>query len=189
MSGTQDHSQIVDNKNYKAVDKDGIETFLCNICGKEAKTVRAIKQHITKHHINKLKTPEADGGFVANDDDDDLFPEQEDLFERYGVNDVNLDESIEEGTQGEVPEDEAAVEQPTMELEQALERVKILEEDVGIKEDIIKNLETELITAKEMARTAKGVADSLEDENEKNKMLVKKFKILTKKQMTEKKTD
>ena len=38
-----------------------------------------------------------------------------------------------------------------MDLEQTLERIKILEEDVGIKEDLIKNLETELDTAKEMA--------------------------------------
>ena len=36
-----------------------------------------------------------------------------------------------------------------------------------------------------MARTAKGVADSLEDENKKMKILLKKFKILTKNQMTE----
>jgi hypothetical protein len=57
--------------------------------------------------------------------------------------------------------------------------------NLGIKEDIIKNLETELITAKEMARTAKGVADSLEVENERNKESAKKFKIVTRKQMIE----
>ena len=137
------------------MDKDGVEAFLCNICGKEAKSVRAIKQHITKHHITKLKTPEADAGLLADNDDDNPFPEQEDLFERYGVNDVNLDKSTEDVIEGEVLEDEAAMERPTMELEQALERIKILVEDLGIKEDIIKNLETKLITAKEMARTAR----------------------------------
>ena len=185
-SNSQDLSQVVNNKNYRAVDKDGIETFLCNICGKEAKTVRTVKQHITKHHITKSKTPEAGQGSVVDDDEDDLFPEQEDLFERYGANeDVSLDESTEDVTEDEVPEDEAAVVQPTMELEQALERIKLLEEDVGIKEDIIKNLEAELITTKEMASTAKGVADSFEEENEKNKALAKKFKIVSKKQMIE----
>ena len=70
-------------------------------------------------------------------------------------------------TEDKVHENEAAVEQPTVELEQALERYKILEEDVWIKEDILKNLETQLNTSKEMARTAKGVADSLELENPK----------------------
>ena len=86
MTTSQDQSQIVDNRNYRAVDKEGSEVFLCNICEKETKTVRAIKQHITKHHITKPKAPEAEAGPAEDEEDDDPFPEADALFDEYGVN-------------------------------------------------------------------------------------------------------
>ena len=177
---------MVDNKNYQVVDKDGVEAFKCNICGNEAKTVKACKQHITRDHIKKPKTPESDAGLLVDDDKDDPFLEGEadGLFERYGVNeDLSLDESTEDVTDD--PEDDDIEKEPVMNLDQALERIKTLEEDVGIKEDLLKNIETELAASKEMATVAMGTAESLRVDNETSKVEVKKFKLLAKKQMNE----
>ena len=45
---------------------------------------------------------------------------------------------------------------------------------MGVKEDVIKTLETDLDTARHIADIAKGKADSLEVQNEDNKTLAKK---------------
>ena len=67
-----------------------------------------------------------------------------------------------------------------MDLGQAVQRIKNLEEEVGVKEDVIKKLETDLDTARHIADIAKGKADSLEVQNEDNKTLAKKYKVLAK---------
>ena len=56
---------------------------------------------------------------------------------------------------------------------------------MGVKEDVIKTLETDLDTARHIADIAKGKADSLEVQNEDNKTLAKKYKVLARKQMNE----
>ena len=39
-------------------------------------------------------------------------------------------------------------------LEEAVERIKVLEEDIGVKEELIKKMETELETARDLAGIA-----------------------------------
>ena len=133
MTATQEQSQIVDNRNYRAIDKDGSEVFLCNICEKEAKTVRAIKLHITKHHITKPKVTETGAGPAEDEDDDDPFPEADALFEQYGVNpeDISLNESIEDVVEEAAIEDQEVDSQ--VGLGQAVERIRVLEGEVGGK--------------------------------------------------------
>ena len=51
MEEGQSSSQTkADNTNFTAIDKDGQETFVCNICQKEEKSARAVKSHITRKH-------------------------------------------------------------------------------------------------------------------------------------------
>ena len=99
------------------------------------------------------------------------------------MNEISLDKSSKDLT--DVPDVENIEEEHEINLEQARERIKTLEEDVGIKEELLKNLETELDTTKEKASLAMVTVETLKLDNETNKMRVKKLKLVAKKQMHE----
>ena len=61
-----------------------------------------------------------------------------------------------------------------------MERIKALEEDLGVKEDVIKKLETELETAKDAVSVATAEAASLEDEKATLKTQVDFFRRISK---------
>ena len=63
---------------------------------------------------------------------------------------------------------------------QAVERFKALEEDLSVKEDVIKKLETELHTAKDANSVATAEAASLEDEKATLKTQVDFFRRISK---------
>ena len=69
-------------------------------------------------------------------------------------------------------------------LPEAVERIKIMLEDVEVKEDLIKKLETELETSKELANLANGEKESLKIDNEKKEKELQDYKKLLKYQIT-----
>ena len=61
MEESQSSSQTkTDNTNFTVKDNDGQETFVCNICQKEAKSAKAIKHHITSKHRERPADSEDD---------------------------------------------------------------------------------------------------------------------------------
>ena len=68
-------------------------------------------------------------------------------------------------------------------LGQAVERIKVLEEDLSVKEELIKKMETELETARELANIATAKEASLEDEKVMIKGQMDFFRRIAKVQM------
>ena len=130
------------------------EMFSCNTCDYRNKKISVVKSHITRQHVKKQAEKEK----VTTDDDDlteaDLAALEE--WNRPRDQDANLVEEIEEGaTAG--GEEREVIDVTTGEegnLVQAVERIKKLEEDLSAKEEVMKSMEIELATAKDLANIA-----------------------------------
>ena len=68
-------------------------------------------------------------------------------------------------------------------MSQAVERIKVLEEDLSVKEELIKKMESELETARELANIATAKEASLEDEKDTIKGQRDVFRRIAKVQM------
>ena len=68
-------------------------------------------------------------------------------------------------------------------LEEAVERIKVLEEDIGVKEELIKKMETELETARDLASIAVAKEASLEEEKATLKHHLEYFRRVSKTQL------
>ena len=130
-----------------------------------------MKSHITKHHVKKQKAPEVAG--VIETEEAALAALDEWDRPRPGEKEVVEEENVEASTTDDVIVINDATGQEGT-LEQAVERIKCLEEDLAAKEEVIKRVESELVTARDLANIAEGKAASLEVDNENLKIEEKK---------------
>ena len=139
-----------------------------------------VKSHITRQHVKKQSEKEK----TATEDDDltaaDLAALEE--WNRPRGQDVDPDEDVEVlGTIG--VEEREVIDVATGEegnLVQAVERIKMLGEDLSAKEEVMKTMETELATANDLANIATATKESIETENTELKAEAKKYKLISK---------
>ena len=172
---------------FRAEKEGGQEWFMCVLCDQKFKSVAGVKGHITRLHKEQVK---------------EKVPEEE-TVDDY-LHDVSMDEERIEQLSKEMEQAEKDVEKPAEKpaeevdprmiiddeierlgtLPEAVDRIKSLVEDVGIKEVLIKKLETELETARDLANIAAGEKESLKIENELKDKEVMKYKKLLNYQMS-----
>ena len=122
-----------------------------------------MKSHITRQHVKKQKAPEGAGiveteeAAIAALDEWDRPRPREKVVEVENEEDATRTEDV-------IVIKDATGQEGT--IEQAVERIKCLEEDLAAKEEVIKRLESELVTSKDLASIAESKAASLEVENE-----------------------
>ena len=133
------------------VEGEGTEdqTFACNTCDYKHKKEGPMKSHITKQHVKK-KT-----AVVTETEEEALAALEEWNRPRAG------DEALGEGGNTNATTtgaNEVIVINDTTgqegNLEQAVKRIKCLEEDLAAKEEVIKKIDLELATAKDLADIA-----------------------------------
>ena len=156
------------------------EMFSCNTCDYRNKKSSVVKSHITRQHVKKQPEKEK-----ATTNDDDLTEADLAALEEWNRprdQDANLVEEVEEvATTG--GEEREVIDVTTGEegnLVQAVERIKKLEEDLSAKEEVMKSMEIELATAKDLANIAMATKESMETENAENKAETKKYKLISK---------
>ena len=129
-------------KGYQ-VEEEGAEEqrFSCNFCDYKHKKEGPIKSHVTKKH--KDKNAQVEGVPEAEVLDDDIEEDMRLMAEwnRPDIDTENLDDPENPGD-GNVEEVEVINEATGQEgnIGQAVERIKVLEEDIGVKEELIKNI-------------------------------------------------
>ena len=139
-------------KGYR-VQEDGTDSpsFLCNQCEYTHKKEGTMKSHITRQHVKKTKNN--DGAKPVETEEEALAALAE--WDRP-IEDENDKEEVEQDEEenheeGVVPDTEVAVINDTNgqegNLEQAVARIKHLEEEGAAKEEVLKKMETELETA------------------------------------------
>ena len=174
-------------KGYQ-VEEEGVEEqrFSCNYCEYKHKKEGTIKSHVTKKHKEKNTQGQGEGvpeaEVLDNDIEDDIRLMAE--WDRPAIDTENLDDP-ENTVVGNVEEVEVINEATGQEgnLNQDVERIKVLEEDIGVKEELIKKMETELETAREMASIAVAKEASLEDEKATLKHHLDYFRRISRTQM------
>ena len=149
---------------YHEEEYEGNEsTFSYNLCQYKAKKESTRKKRMTKKHKPKtLQKPTEEAEVVLEDHIEADMREiaqwnREDNTTTARTAEDTPDESVEV----------AVINDGTLEegtIKQAVERFKALEEDLSVKGDVIKRLETELDTSKEAAIVVTAEAASLEDE-------------------------
>ena len=174
----------VDPKEYH-VEEEGTakEMFVCNVCNQKFKKVGGVKSHITKIH-NK-KAPEVVVEKPAEEIDTITEKDLAGLarWDRPRSEPVVIETETEVDTLAEdadVADEEAGQEG---DIGQAIERIKKLEEELSVKEELIKKMETDLETAKDNAAVATAKVESLEADNAAKKVEVKKFQRICLNQM------
>ena len=169
-------------KNYFSVDNDtgNGEAFKRIFCDGKFKTVSTVKSHIIRKHKDQIK----DGEIVAEDADDDLTELDEARMEALELEMRNQEEGVRDTEAIPEADDTRMVintdTQQLGSLPEAVERIKVLVEEKGVKEELIKRLETELETSKDLLDIANGEKEQTKIENEKlcneNKALKLKYK-------------
>ena len=118
-----------------------------------------MKSHITRQHVKKQKATET--VVVTKTEEEALAALEEWNRPRPGEGDLG-DVDKANANANDTPENDVIVinEATGQEgnLEQAVERIKCLEEDLAAKEEVIKKIESELVTAKDLADIAEGTA-------------------------------
>ena len=158
-----------EQENRYRVENEGAEDqiFACNICDYKQKKEGTMKSHYTRQHTKKsgkedsTKPAETEEEALAaleewnrpprEDEDeevDDEIDEEEDLVESAAAQQEVVVINDSNGQEGN--------------LEQAVARIKHLEEEGAAKEELLKKMETELETAKDLASIAEGQVASLE---------------------------
>ena len=156
-------------KNYFSVDNDtgNGEAFKCIFCDGKFKTVSTVKSHITRKHKDQIK----DGEIVAEDANDDLTELDEARMEALELEMRNQEEGVRDTEAIPEADDTRMVintdTQQLGSLPEAVERIKVLVEEKGVKEELIKRLETELETSKDLLDIANGEKEQTKIENEK----------------------
>ena len=133
-----------DEANSFHVEDEGTEQemFSCNTCDYKNKKSSVVKSHITRQHVKKQSDKEK----TATEDDDltaaDLAALEE--WNRPRGQEADPDKDVEVlGTIG--VEEREVIDVATGEegnLVQAVERIKMLEEDLSAKEEVMKTMET-----------------------------------------------
>ena len=144
-------------------DEANEQVFICDLCQYKAKNESAMKKHMTQKHKPKTVVKPQGGGEVVLDDDIEADMRKMAQWDKPADTETLTD--AENNT--EVVPEVAVINDATLEegtIGQAVERFKALEEDLSVKEDVIKKLETELETAKDANSVATAEAASLEDE-------------------------
>ena len=146
------------------------ETFACNTCDYKNKSKKTVKSHVTRQHVKKQTTTTAADDVNVNDDDDEPNAAALAALDRWDK--PREDDEEGGGDKDEVVEKEdevVVIDDATGQegnLGKAVERIKYLEELLRDKEKVMKVVETELETARDLANIADGKAASLETENE-----------------------
>ena len=138
------------------------ETFACNTCDYKNKSKKTVKSHITRQHVKKQTTTTAADDVNVNDDDDEPNADAVAALDQWDRPREGDEEVV-----GDKEKDEEVVviEESTGQegnLVQAVERIKYLEELLSDKEKVMRTLETELETARDLANIADGKAASIE---------------------------
>ena len=135
--------------------------FKCDLCQYKAKKESTIKSHMTQKHKDNQHT-------TVVEDEDVVLEDNVEADIRLMAEWNRPGEELEEVTPENEEDNEVAVinEANGQEgnLTQAVERIKVLEEDLCVKEELIKKMESELETARELANIATAKEASLEDE-------------------------
>ena len=168
---TQISTMSQDNsKNYHVEEEDSEDKhFKCNLCQYKAKKESTIKSHMTQKHKAKDDQQTQGNEVVVLDDvlDDDVEEDMR-LMAEWNRPDAEVKEVTPENEDIINKDTEVAVINEAIgqegNLGQAVERRKVLEEDLSVKEELIKKMESELETARELANIATAKEASLEDE-------------------------
>ena len=158
------------DKGYN-VEGEGTEelSFSCKSCEYKHKKEGTMKSHITRQHVKKSKEKNSQGEGVPEvevlEDEDDIEADMRLMAE---WNRPPVEEAHVAGENSEAPPENVDVINAATgqegNLEEAVERIKVLEEDIGVKEELIKKMETELETARDQASIAVAKEASLEEE-------------------------
>ena len=144
-----------------------------------------MKSHITRQHVKKNKEKNSQGEDVVDEVLDDDIEADMRLMEEWNrpLADpaINLETRVEE-----VADEREVINVATGQegsLGEAVERIKVLEEDMSVKEELIKKMEAELETARDVASVAVAKEAALEDEKATLKHQLDYFRRVAKTQM------
>ena len=171
----------VDPKEYH-VEEEGTakEMFVCNNCNNKFKKVGGVKSHITRTHNKKAAEVVAE----KTADDDDAITEEDlaglDRWDRPRPDDTEPVENDADNSTEKVVDETDGEE---VNLGEAIERIKKLEEEMSIKEELMKKMETDLEKTKDDAQVYKVKVESLEAANLVQMNEVTKFKRISLNQM------
>ena len=153
--------------------------FSCNICDYRNKKSSVVKSHITRQHVKKQVEKEK-----TTVDDDDLSEADLAALEEWNrPGDTEAEQEAEGSDTDDAVMEKEVINEATGEegsLGQAVERIKMLEEELSAKEEVMKAMQTELATAKDLANIATATKESMETENAEYKVETKKYKLISK---------
>jgi hypothetical protein len=172
-------------KGYR-LEEEGTDekTFACSTCDYKNKKETYMKSHITKIHVKKQvqKTAERVEDEGEIDEIDEIDEADLAALEEWDRPRGSVVEDVDEEDDDEVS---LSVENVVVvindatgqegNLVKAVERIKSLEEELGVKEEVLRKLETELETARDLAKIADGTVRSMQTENENLKTKVNKY--------------
>ena len=170
-------------KNYREEeDETEGKTFICNMCQHKAKKESTIKSHMTQKHKPKISKKVQD-----TEEDDPEGSVEADMLAMAQWDKPSTDEpSVEPVVEKEQTNEVVVIDDSTGQegnLGQAVERIKALEEELSVKEEVIKKVESELETARDAATVATAESASLEDEKATLKTQLNYFRRVGKSQM------
>ena len=175
------------NKNYHMEDEEAVEkSYVCELCQYKATKESVIKKHITQKHKDR-NIPITQNTVGGEDLEDDIEAEMRDLaqWDRPPATTEDRTEDRTDENDDDLTENVVVINDTTGEegsLGQAIERIKVLEEDLSVKEELVKKMEAELETARDIANVAVAKEASLEDEKAKLKHHLDFFRRVTKTQ-------
>ena len=171
------------NKNYHIEDEETVEkSYVCEICQYKAKKESVMKTHMTQKHKER-NIPITQNTVGGEDLEDDIEAEMRDLAQwdrPPATTEDRTDENDDDSAENVVVIIDTTGEEGS--LGQAVERIKVLEEDLGVKEELVKRMEAELETARDIANMAVAKEASLEDEKTTLKNQLDFFRRVTKTQ-------
>ena len=178
-------------KDFFRLESDGgQDSFMCIFCDQKCKSAQSVKSHITRSHKEEIKEKEAEESMEDDIQDVSLDEERVEELRRqmeHAEKDDENTSAMENPTTTDAVDSRLVIDSETGQLgtlPEAVERIKCLLEDVDVKENIIKKLETELETSKELANLANGEKESLKMDNEKKAKEVLNYKKLLKFQIS-----
>ena len=175
------------HKEFYRLDKDpeGLEMFACNLFENKCRTVEGMKRHITTIHKDQTKVGEPEPETEVPEDDMDVSLDetrlaqlQKDMEDAERVAEENADRVVEENHE-DTADTRLIIDNVTEQLgtlPEAVERIKGLVEEMGVKEEVIRKLETELTTARDLANIANSEKDAFAIENDSLKEEIKSAK-------------
>ena len=162
------------------------QRFSCNFCEYKHKKEGTIKGHVTKKHKDKNTPGE---GVTEAEVLDDNIEEDMRLMAEWNRPAADTEDLVDPENPGDGNVEEVVVINEAIgqegNLGQAVGRIKVLEEDIGVNEELIKKMETELETAREMASIAVAKEASLEDKKATMKHHLDYFRRVSKTQFEE----